>query len=239
MAHLRGPERAEYVERMFSRISRRYDLMNTMMTGGMHYRWRRLASRMAASHAPGPVLDVATGTGDFVVELARLPWVTHAIGLDFSGEMLFIAREKARRKGVDSKSSFLLGDALTLPFRDESFATVTSGFSLRNVIDVSQALREMARVTRPGGRLAILEITPMAGRRLSARLFRFYFESVVPWIGALVAGDREAYTYLPESVEGFPDADALAQMIENAGWRQVSYRKLGMGGVAIHTGAKQ
>lgn len=238
MAHLRGSERARYVEAMFSRISRRYDLLNTVMTGGMHYHWRRLAVRLADSGSKGPALDVATGTGDFIMELIRRSSVTHVFGLDFSLQMLKVARIKAQRLGTFAKTTLVGGDALHLPFPDNTFVSITTGFSLRNIIDVPQALREMARVTRSGGQVAVLETTPVRGKGPFPRLFGFYFRRVVPWVGAILAGDREAYTYLPESASAFHTPEELAKLMSEAGWADVRFRKLGMGTVAIHTGRK-
>lgn len=238
MAHLKGEERARYVEAMFSRISRRYDLLNTIMTGGQHRRWRRLATDLATAGVSGQALDVATGTGDFAFELARRPQATRVVGLDFSQGMLLQALAKAQRKRRLSKVTFLKGDALALPFPDHSFVCVTSGFGLRNVVDLRQAIREMARVTRPGGMVVLLEITPLQGRGLFSRLFSLYFRRIVPWLGALLAGDKEAYTYLPQSTEGFPSADKLAEIMKECGLVNVTFRKVGLGTVAIHAGEK-
>ncbi len=238
MAHLRGKEKARYVKAMFSRISRRYDLLNAVMTGGQHRRWRRLATGLATSGLAGPVLDVATGTGDFVFELTQKRGVSLITGLDFSREMLLRAQAKAQRRGLSGRVTFLMGDALALPFPDGAFASVTSGFSLRNVIDLRQVIGEMARVTRPGGRVAILEVTPLQGNGPFARFFHLYFRRVVPWVGALLAGDWEAYTYLPESVDVLPSAQELARIMQDVGLHSVTFRKLGMGTVAVHLGHK-
>ena len=236
LAHLKDQERAQYVKAMFSRISRRYDLLNTVMTAGQHHRWRRLATDLATSGIEGPALDVATGTGDFVFELAQRPGISLATGLDFSREMLLQAKAKAQRKGVSGRVSFLTGDALALPFLDGTFASVTSGFGLRNIVDLRQAIKEMARVTKHGGRVAILEITPVQGKGPIARFFPLYFRYVTPWLGVLLAGNREAYTYLPESVEGFPSAQELAEIMKDGGLDNITFRKVGLGTVAIHVG---
>jgi len=238
LSHLRGRERAKYVEKMFSTIAVRYDLLNSIMTGHLHHRWRRKAVNLGINELTGISLDVATGTGDFAIELLRYPKISHVIGIDFSPNMLRIAKEKTNKNGVGAKTTFLLGDAIKLPFASESFVSVTSGFSLRNFIDVAGSLKEMNRVTQPGGRLVILEITPMRNKGIFSKLFHFYFDRIVPLIGALMAKDREAYTYLPESVKNFPDAKQLAIMIEQAGWVGVTYEKIGMGSVAIHLGRK-
>jgi demethylmenaquinone methyltransferase/2-methoxy-6-polyprenyl-1,4-benzoquinol methylase len=133
---------------------------------------------------------------------------------------------------------FLRADALALPFPDSSFACVTTGFSLRNVADVRRCLAEMARVVQPGGRIAILEMTPLPSHGLFLRLFRLYFHGLVPWMGQIVAGDRAAYTYLPRSVDGFLAADPLARLMEEVGLAEVRYRRLGWGTVALHVGRR-
>ena len=238
MAHLRGKERARYVARMFARISRRYDLLNTVMSGGRHYAWRHAATDMAVKDLSGWALDVACGTGDFTFDLARKTTVTGVVGVDFTGEMLSLARRKARRHGLSARVSFVAGDAHALPFPDNQFICATVGFGLRNFIDVPHAIREMSRVVRPGGRVVLLEIVPMDGWGPLRWLFPFFFRHVTPWVGALLAGDREAYTYLPESVQVFHSSDDLATMMSEAGLVDVAYRKLALGAVAIHVGEK-
>lgn len=239
MAELKGEARASYVAAMFARIARTYDLMNTIMTGGQHKRWRSLAARLASDGLEGPALDVATGTGDFAFALAKRPGIERVIGIDFVPEMVTAATRKAKRRNPHRPVEFFNGDALTLPFSDNSFTCVTSGFSLRNVIDLPRALAEMARVVRQGGRVVSLEITPLQRNGLFARLFRLYFHRLVPLVGGLLARDREAYTYLPRSVDLFPSADMLAELMEQAGLQRIYYRKVGMGTVAIHVGEKE
>lgn len=238
MAHLRGEERARYVRRMFARIARRYDLLNTVMSAGRHFAWRRMATDMAVDSLRGPALDVATGTGDFALDLARKPAVSHVVGLDNTPEMLEVAMRKAQRNGLAKRMVFIVGDAHDLPFPDDQFMCATVGFGIRNFVDVPRALREMARVVRPGGRVVTLEIVKLEGRGPWSRLFTVYFRRVTPWLGALLARDREAYTYLPQSVQDFLSAGNLASMMEEAGLRNVTYRRLALGSVAIHEGEK-
>jgi demethylmenaquinone methyltransferase/2-methoxy-6-polyprenyl-1,4-benzoquinol methylase len=211
--------------------------MNSLMTGGMHHRWKRRTARITARGLEGVALDIATGTGDLAFALTRQPGIRHAVGVDLLPEMLTIARSKARDRGLSRVTTLVAGDALRLPFPDNSFACATAGFSLRNMPDLPQALREMARVVRPGGRVTTLELTPL-DRGLKARFFRFYFHRLVPLMGQLIAGDRTAYTYLPQSVDYFLQADRLADLYREVGLVDVSYRKLGFGTVAIHQGAK-
>ena len=241
MAHLRGDDKRRYVAEMFARISPRYDLMNTLMTGGQHHRWKRATARLTADGLDGIALDVATGTGDLAFALARRPGIRAAVGVDLLGEMLAIAADKPAGRNANANAStpihFVMGDALRLPFADGTFCCATAGFSLRNMADVPATIGEMARVVAPGGRVTTLELTPMEGG-VRAALGGFYFRRVVPLLGQLVAGDRTAYTYLPSSVDYFLTADELAAVYRAAGLVEVGYRRMGGGGVALHYGAK-
>ena len=237
MADLRGDEKRAYVADLFARIAGRYDLMNTLMTAGMHHRWKRRTAIVTADGLTGPALDVATGTGDLAFALASRPEINLAVGVDLLPAMVGIARSKQYAGGKSPRAGFALGDALCLPFPDATFACATAGFSLRNMPDVPAAIAEMVRVVRPGGRVTTLELTPMPGG-LRASFFRLYFHGVVPLVGQAVAGDRGAYTYLPQSVDHFLEADRLAGLFEEKGLVNVSYRKLGFGTVAIHQGTK-
>ena len=238
MAQLRGPERARYVASMFARISRRYDLLNTVMSGGRHYAWRRKATALAVEGLCGIALDVATGTGDFALDLARREEVTSVVGLDFTHDMMTIGVQKSKRQGIASSVSFTEGDAHELPFVDDSFMCATVGFGIRNFIDVPRALREMARVVVPGGRVVSLEIVRQDGRDPISATARLHFRYATPWLGALLAGDREAYTYLPQSAQGFMSATELTDAMTDAGLRVTHCVKLALGTVAIHVGEK-
>ena len=238
MAQLKGHERARYVTEMFARISRRYDLMNSVMSGGRHYAWRRTATAMAVEGLRGRALDVATGTGDFAFDLARRPEVTSVVGLDFTREMMELGLPKAESQGVERIVSFIEGDAHGLSFPDDSFICATVGFGIRNFIDVPRALREMARVVEPGGRVVSLEIVRQDGRGPISRLARFHFRYITPWIGGALAGDREAYTYLPQSAQGFMSASELTEAMRDAGLEVATLKSLALGAVAIHVGMK-
>ena len=181
---------------------------------------------------------MATGTGDLAFDLARKPQVTEVVGLDFTPEMLALAGGKAREKGLAGRVGYLVGDAHAIPLPDEHFICATVGFGVRNFIDVPRALGEMARAVTRGGRVVVLEIVRAESRGAVSRLFPIYFRYVTPWVGALFAGDREAYTYLPDSVRGFLSAGELASMMENAGLRDMAIRKLALGSVAIISGVK-
>ncbi len=236
MARLTGAERQRYVADLFSRISGHYDLMNDIMTLGMHRGWKRKTVAIATQESTGAALDVSTGTGDLAFQLARTPGVSQAVALDLLPEMIFRAQQK-RHRHVTSPPFFIVGDALSLPFPSDTFACSTAGFSLRNMPDVRQAIAEMARVVRPGGRIALLELSPMESD-FKARVFRLYFHWLVPLVGGIIARDRTAYTYLPQSVDTFIDAEELAAILRDAGLSGVGYRRLGFGTVCVHWGDK-
>lgn len=224
-------EKPRYVREMFARISRRYDLMNRIMTLGQDQRWRRMVVALCALPPGGRLLDVATGTGDIAFIARRLRPDVEVVGVDFTWEMMAVGRTKAGSPEV----RFVQGDALALPFADNSFDAACSGFMMRNVVDIAQAFAEQRRVVRPGGRVVCLEIThPRFGPW--RRLFHLYFFHVVPFIGGLVSGHRDAYTYLPHSTLPFPDADSLADIMRRVGLRNVRYRRLMLDTVAIHVG---
>jgi demethylmenaquinone methyltransferase / 2-methoxy-6-polyprenyl-1,4-benzoquinol methylase len=213
------------VEAMFDRISPVYDVMNRVMTAGLDRRWRRLAAEQVVR--PGDeVLDACCGTGDLALEAERAGG--RVTGLDFSEPML----ERARRKS--GTVEWVRGDLLALPFADESFDVATVGFGIRNVDSLEAGLLELARVLRPGGRLACLEITRPRG--LLRPFFRFWFDGVVPVLGKVLPGG-EAYTYLPASVRRFPGPEDLAAVMGEAGFEEIGWRLLGGGIVCLHVAA--
>jgi demethylmenaquinone methyltransferase/2-methoxy-6-polyprenyl-1,4-benzoquinol methylase len=217
------------VQAMFDRIAGVYDLMNSVMTAGLHHRWRERAADMAALQPGDSALDVATGTGDLAVELSRrVGSEGEVVGSDFSEGMLELARRKA------PELRFEHGNALALPYDDDSFDAATVGFGARNFSDLPQGLREMARVVRPGGRVVILEITTPERPPLSW-FFRLWFDRVVPLLGRF-AGDSDAYTYLPSSVRRFPGPRDLAAELAGAGLRDVGWILTAGGIIAIHHG---
>ena len=230
-----GPDKARFVSEMFSRIAGRYDLMNALMTFGMHHAWRRVAARQTIPAPDGPALDLATGTGDLALELYQIHPHRTIVGADFALGMLRVARKKLRHTDPRGHVRLAAADALSLPFGDRTFACVTSAFLLRNLADLERGLREMKRVTRPAGRVVTLEITQPTLPGFTP-LFHFYFHRVVPRVGQLVGGDREAYTYLPQSVDRFLTPAELVNLMERVGLRGVTYRRLGMGTVTIHSG---
>jgi demethylmenaquinone methyltransferase/2-methoxy-6-polyprenyl-1,4-benzoquinol methylase len=242
----------DQVREMFERIAGLYDLMNTAMTAGLHHRWRARAADLARVGPGARVLDVATGTGDLALEFARRVHPGgEVVGVDFAEAMLARARAKAAEGGERAPTHFQLADALALPFPTASFDAASAGFGVRNFGDLRRGLSEMARVVRPGGRVVVLEITTPTRAPLS-HFYALWFDRVVPALGTLAArvlaargrqGARsggatiaQAYTYLPRSVRRFPDADALAAEMGAVGLRDVSYRLLAGGIVAIHVG---
>ena len=217
------------VRAMFDRIARVYDRMNSVMTAGMHHRWRERAAELAGVHAGGRALDVATGTGDLALALKRRVGPDgEVVGVDFSERMLDIAREKA------PDVRFETGNALELRFRDEEFDATTVGFGARNFSDLRRGLAEMIRVTRPGGRVVVLEITTPERPPLSS-FFGLWFDRAVPALGRL-AGDPDAYKYLPSSVRRFPGPRALAAELAGLGLPRVRYLITAGGIIAVHAG---
>jgi demethylmenaquinone methyltransferase/2-methoxy-6-polyprenyl-1,4-benzoquinol methylase len=225
------------VNRMFDRIAGRYDAMNSVMTAGLHHRWRERAADRAGLGPGDAALDACCGTGDFALALAhRVGPEGRVIGCDFSEPMLDLAREKAAESGA-SGVRFEWADALALPYDDDTFDAVTVGFGVRNLADLDRGLGEMARVLKPGGRLVILEITQPQRPPLST-FYSVWFDRIVPVLGSL-AGDRDAYSYLPESVRGFPPPLGLAERIDAAGFERIRWTVLAGGIIAIHSGERR
>jgi len=222
---------------MFSSIAARYDLLNRLFSFGTDVRWRReLASEIpeAGNH---PILDVATGTADVALTMEEVCAGDRLIvGTDFTLPMLRVGSNKIS----DNRSQRIrltAGDAYSLPFKENTFDAVTIAFGLRNLAHRVEGLREMARVLIPGGRVVILEFSPM-NRPVLGPLFRFYFHRIMPFLGGIISGDRGAYHYLPESVDQFPDPLGLGQEMMEAGFTEVKYRALTMGIAYLHVGIK-
>lgn len=224
------------VRAMFDRIARVYDRMNSVMTAGLHHKWRSRAVDLAGV-APGDrVVDVACGTGDLSLELARRVGPTGAVvGCDFSEQMLVFAREKAARgQALAADVRFEWANALELPYADGEFAAATVGFGARNFSDLEQGLREMRRVVKPGGKVVVLEITTPTRPPLST-FYRVWFDTVVPGLGRF-AGDSDAYTYLPSSVRRFPGPQELAATMDRCGLTNIRYVLTAGGIIATHVG---
>jgi demethylmenaquinone methyltransferase/2-methoxy-6-polyprenyl-1,4-benzoquinol methylase len=230
---LSGKARAEAVNHIFDRIAPRYDLMNRVMTFGMDAYWRRFVIQQAHIPTGGSVLDIATGTGDIAFEaLAQVPDAL-AVGADFVPRMMTVGRGRPRGGRV----RWTTADALHLPYRDQGFDAVTHGFLLRNVIDIPRALAEMRRVLRPGGRMVSLDTTPPKDDLLRPFLV-FYMTKVIPAIGHVLTGQRDAYTYLPNSSMAFKSPEALAQLMREAGFVEVGYRTFNFHTIAVHWGTR-
>ncbi len=228
---------AGQVNRMFDRVAGRYDLLNSLMTAGLHHRWRKRAAEQTGLRFGDAALDVCCGTGDLALELAsRVSPGGHVIGCDFSEPMLDLAREKAAERGAEGVR-FEWADALQLPYDDERFDAATVGFGVRNLSDLDRGLREVTRVLRPRGRLVILEITQPTRPPLST-FYSLWFDRLVPVLGRLTS-DPEAYAYLPESVRSFPSPRGLAEKMDAAGLRGVRWTVLAGGIIAIHSGVKE
>jgi demethylmenaquinone methyltransferase/2-methoxy-6-polyprenyl-1,4-benzoquinol methylase len=221
---------------MFDRIAGVYDLMNSAMTAGLHHQWRQRAVDRAEVEPGSDALDVCCGTGDLALELRRrIGPDGRVVGCDFSESMLELARRKSGELGLPVE--FGWADALELPYGDASFDAVTIGFGARNLADLPRGLAEMARVLRPGGRLVILEIT-RPQREPLASFYSIWFDRVVPMIGS-IAGDADAYSYLPNSVRTFPEPQALAGLMDAAGFDRIRWLLLAGGIIAIHSGVRK
>jgi demethylmenaquinone methyltransferase/2-methoxy-6-polyprenyl-1,4-benzoquinol methylase len=218
---------------MFGRIARRYDLMNRLITLGRDRAWRRYVVQKAALPPGGRLLDVATGTGDIAFEAAQRNSQSVIVGLDFSLPMMQVGRAKPG----GARIGWCQSDALALPFPAASFDAVTSGYLMRNVVDVPAAFREQVRVVKPGGRVVCLDTSPPP-RGLLRPLIEIHFKLIIPLLGRLVAGDGAAYRYLPESTEGFKTPTQLARIMREAGLERVEYRVFMFGTMAVHTGVR-
>jgi len=225
-------EHARRVREMFANIAPRYDLINHLLSVNIDKQWRRrVVQKLGALLPPeARVLDVGCGTGDLSIELFENT-AAHVTGVDFCGPMLKLANEKA------PQLQFIEGDALRLPFAEASFDGLTTGFALRNFADVDRGLRELLRVLKPNGYVAILEFSHPANP-VFASFVRFYNWRLLPWIGGLVSGSRGAYEYLPDSISKFPNQDGLAAMMRAAGFVEVSFENLSGGIAALHIGRR-
>jgi demethylmenaquinone methyltransferase/2-methoxy-6-polyprenyl-1,4-benzoquinol methylase len=234
MTHLTGEQRSAFVSAMFARIARRYDVLNRLMTLGQDGSWRRSLLRELTPRSGERLLDLGAGTGDLAFEALRQCPQARVVAADFTPAMMAVGR----RRAMGSQISWVVADALHLPFRRGAFDALASGFLLRNVADVDAALREQSRVLQPQGRLGCLDTTPPQPGVLQPFL-RFHLRVVIPLLGRLVAGDAEAYNYLPESTEQFQTAESLAGRMEDAGFRSVRFERRMLGTIALHWAVSQ
>ncbi len=230
MTQLTGKERATYVQKMFTQIAGRYDLMNRLMTGGQDIRWRKKVIQLARLDNTASLLDLGAGTGDLAREAATQFPHAKVIAGDFTLEMMRMGQNK-------SPLNFAAADALRLPFGDSLFDAVVSGFFMRNVIDLPKSLQEQYRVLKNGGRIVILDTTRPQKNILSPFIW-LHMHVIIPTLGTLLTGAKEAYEYLPDTTEGFLTAEDLASRMTTIGFRNVDYQRLMFGTVAIHWGEK-
>ncbi len=230
MTHLTGQERASYVRDMFTRIAKRYDLLNRLMTGGQDIRWRKRVVQLARLRHNSCVLDVGAGTGDLAREASAQFPRAKIVAADFT-----LAMMRAGQK--NGALNFAAADALQLPFRDALFDAVASGFFMRNVVDLQKSLQEQYRVLKNGGRIVILDTTRPTKNILSPLIW-LHMHVIIPVLGTLLTGARQAYRYLPETTEGFVTAEELAVRMAAAGFRRINYQRLMFGTIAIHWGEK-
>ncbi len=228
-------EKSVYVREMFASIAPRYDATNRLLTAGVDEVWRRRAIAELAAPRGGRVLDLCCGTGDLSFGLARSDASLDVLGVDFCEPMLDGARKRTAHDAPGGRVSFATADAMALPFEDASFDGAIMGFAMRNVADIVGSLREARRILRPGARFVNLDMSK-APNPLFKKAFDFYFYRIVPIVGGLVGGSKAAYTYLPNSLTNFPDADGLAERYREAGFRDVRYVRLGGGAIAVHVG---
>ncbi len=215
---------------MFGSIARRYDLANHLLSCGIDFYWRKRAARIVAGWQPRQVIDLATGTGDLALALQKRMPNTQIVALDFVPEMIALAKGKGVRHAV-------VGDAMKLSFPSGSFDCVTIGFGLRNLPDYAEALREMARVLRPGGRLLILEFS-IPGMGLARGVYRIYLHHFLPLIGSLLTGQKSAYDYLGDSIEQFPSGEKMVRLLQSSGFKSMTVEPLTGGVATIYTAEK-
>ena len=230
-------EKAGMVHGVFSRVASRYDVMNDLMSLGIHRIWKDAMMDWLAPRPQQRLLDVAGGTGDVAFRfLKRAPGAT-AVVCDMTEPMLVEGRKRAEAGSLSDSLDWVVGDAMALPFSDNSFDVYTISFGIRNVTRIPDALAEAFRVLRPGGRLMVLEFSQIPNE-LMQRVYDLYSFTIIPALGQVVTGDRASYQYLVESIRKFPDQDSFAALIRAAGFDQVSYRNLTMGIAALHSGWK-
>ncbi len=235
MAHLTGSERAAYVQDMFGRIAGRYNLMNRLMTGGQDLKWRRFVVQQARLKAGDKLLDLATGTGDIAFEALKAVPGIQAVGGDFSLPMMQVGQTLP----MGDKVGWTGADALNLPFPDGIFNAVTSGYLARNVVDIPRMFAEQLRVLKPGGRIVVLDSSPPKDNLLKP-FIEIHLRYIIPLLGRMVAGKNgaDAYQYLPSSTQAFKTPDELANLMRQAGVRNVQFKTFMFGTMAVHWGEK-
>lgn len=230
--------KTEQVKEMFDSIAPSYDFMNRAMTFGIDKLWRRRAVRMVARTKPFRILDIATGTGDLAIKLARNTTADEVIGVDLSEKMLEVGRKKVERTGLTHCVSFRQADCLVLPFEDASFDCITVAYGVRNFANILDGYKEMYRVLRPGGTLCVVELSTPRGRFVKP-LYDFYTRRMIPWLGQIVSKDVRAYSYLPESIAAVAQGDEMLGLMARAGFTDTRCRRMTFGTCSIYTGLKK
>ncbi len=226
----------EQVAEMFNNISKNYDFLNHFLSMGIDIRWRKKAVKILKPLQPKNILDIATGTGDFALEALSLK-PEKIIGLDISQGMLDVGKEKMKKRGVEKTIEMVLGDSENLPFEDNSFDAITVAFGVRNFENLEKGLKEMNRVLKPGGKAVIIEFSKPKKFPFK-QVYNFYFTAILPKLGRLISKDSSAYTYLPESVQAFPEGDKFLSILKNTGFSESKCKPLTFGISSIYTGTK-
>ncbi len=230
MSNLTGTERSKYVQSMFTKIAHRYDLMNRLMTGGQDIRWRKQVIKLARLTPNAALLDLGTGTGDLAREALLQQPQAKVTAADFTIEMMRVGNKNGNLEWSAS-------DALNLPFKNITFDAIVSGFLMRNVTDIQQALKEQYRTLKPGGRIVILDTTRPKKNLLSPFIW-LHMHFIIPTIGGLLSGERDAYNYLPDTTENFLTAEQLAARMIAVGFKKVDFKRMMFGTIGIHWGEK-
>ena len=230
-------KKSDNVAAMFNSIAAKYDFLNHFLSFGIDKLWRcRLVKQLAKSN-PRQVLDIATGTGDLAIQLAKHHKSVNITGVDISENMLSIGREKILKRKLEERINLKQANSLNLPFADGEFDAAMVAFGVRNFEDLSKGITEILRVLKNGGSLYVLEFS-MPSRFPMRNLYRFYFRRVLPFVGGIVSGSKSAYTYLPESVFAFPEKEKFVEIMANAGFKNCSYKRLTFGVASIYVGSK-
>jgi demethylmenaquinone methyltransferase / 2-methoxy-6-polyprenyl-1,4-benzoquinol methylase len=232
-AQLQGRDKYDYVQDMFGRIARTYDLMNFLMTGGQDRAWRRFVIQKARLSAGDKVLDIASGTGDIAFEAVRQTPGIEAVSADFSLPMMHVGQGRS----MGNRVQWTGADAMNMPFDDNTFNAVTAGYLLRNVPDIPRTLTEILRVLKPSGRLVVLDSAPPPPSPIRP-LVEIHLRYIIPVAGQVISGQRDAYEYLPQSTQAFKTPDELAVLMMEAGFEKVAFKTFAFGAMAVHWGEK-
>ena len=230
-------QKAGMVHGVFTNVAAKYDIMNDVMSGGIHRLWKDAMMDWLAPRSGQRLLDVAGGTGDIAFRFLKRAGDAEAVVLDMTESMLVEGRKRADAEALADKLDWVVGDAMALPFEDNSFDVYTISFGIRNVTRIEDALSEAYRVLRPGGRLMVLEFSQLPNPAMQ-KAYDLYSFNVIPRMGQVIVGDSASYQYLVESIRKFPDQERFAEMIRNAGFENVSYRNMTFGVAALHAGWK-